>query len=296
MAATGRPPRARLHDRRRPDGVPDAGEDRAPDHAAARPAVRTSASASSSATRSRSRTTRRSSRRSRTTGSPRRSRSRPGRLRRPPAPGMTPSTGSGEVHAPTLVLTGTADEVVDPRNSELLAERIPGARLERFEGAGHLFFWQEPQRSSPCSRSSWDDDTGPLDPRPCTADAGPRGDRLPGARGHLRRTRGSLRRARPRALARRPDRDAHREHARARRALLGLREGGRDSHADLLASLAARDRLPARRRRAVALHRRGRVLGACGRGARPRVDAARGASPSESARALARPSRTIRCS
>jgi 3-oxoadipate enol-lactonase len=52
----------------------------------------------------------------------------------------------GEISAPTLVVTGTADEVVDARNSELLAERIPGARLERFEGAGHLFFWQEPER------------------------------------------------------------------------------------------------------------------------------------------------------
>jgi len=52
----------------------------------------------------------------------------------------------GEISAPTLVVTGTADEVVEPRNSELLAERIPGARLERFDGAGHLFFWQEPER------------------------------------------------------------------------------------------------------------------------------------------------------
>ena len=48
---------------------------------------------------------------------------------------------------PTLVVTGTADEVVDPRNSDLLAAKIPGARLERFEGAGHLFFWQEPDRA-----------------------------------------------------------------------------------------------------------------------------------------------------
>jgi pimeloyl-ACP methyl ester carboxylesterase len=52
----------------------------------------------------------------------------------------------GGIAAPTLVVTGTADEVVDPRNSELLAERIPGARLERFDGCGHLFFWQEPGR------------------------------------------------------------------------------------------------------------------------------------------------------
>lgn len=51
-----------------------------------------------------------------------------------------------EVHAPTLVLTGDADNVVDPRNSEVLAQRIADARLEVFHGAGHLFFWEEPER------------------------------------------------------------------------------------------------------------------------------------------------------
>ena len=40
---------------------------------------------------------------------------------------------------------GTEDGVVDPRNAGLLAEHIPGARLERFEGTGHLFFWEEPE-------------------------------------------------------------------------------------------------------------------------------------------------------
>ena len=49
------------------------------------------------------------------------------------------------IAAPTLVVTGTEDVVVDPRNSELLAERIPGARLERVPG-GHLFFWEDPTR------------------------------------------------------------------------------------------------------------------------------------------------------
>jgi pimeloyl-ACP methyl ester carboxylesterase len=51
----------------------------------------------------------------------------------------------GSIEAPTLVVTGTADAVVDPRNSELLAELLPAARLERFPG-GHLFFWEEPAR------------------------------------------------------------------------------------------------------------------------------------------------------
>jgi 3-oxoadipate enol-lactonase len=52
----------------------------------------------------------------------------------------------GEIRAPTLVLTGDEDAVVDPRNSELLAQRIPGARLEVFPGTGHLFFWERPER------------------------------------------------------------------------------------------------------------------------------------------------------
>jgi 3-oxoadipate enol-lactonase len=50
----------------------------------------------------------------------------------------------GEIAATTLVLTGTEDAVVDPRNADLLAEHIPDARLARFEGTGHLFFWEEP--------------------------------------------------------------------------------------------------------------------------------------------------------
>ena len=52
----------------------------------------------------------------------------------------------GEIAAPTLVLHGTADAVVDERNADLLGTRIPDARVERFEGAGHLLFWEQPDR------------------------------------------------------------------------------------------------------------------------------------------------------
>jgi 3-oxoadipate enol-lactonase len=52
----------------------------------------------------------------------------------------------GEIAAPTLVLHGTADRVVDPGNAPLLGGRIPGARVELIEGAGHLFFWERPDR------------------------------------------------------------------------------------------------------------------------------------------------------
>jgi 3-oxoadipate enol-lactonase len=52
----------------------------------------------------------------------------------------------GTLAAPTLVQTGDGDVVVDPRNSELLAEAIPDARLSVHPGCGHLFMWQEPER------------------------------------------------------------------------------------------------------------------------------------------------------
>jgi 3-oxoadipate enol-lactonase len=48
--------------------------------------------------------------------------------------------------APTLVVQGTDDKVIDPRNAELLGELIPNARVELFEGCGHLFFWEQPER------------------------------------------------------------------------------------------------------------------------------------------------------
>jgi pimeloyl-ACP methyl ester carboxylesterase len=52
----------------------------------------------------------------------------------------------GGIAAPTLILHGTEDSVVDSRNSALLALRIPDARVELFPGGGHLFFWEQPQR------------------------------------------------------------------------------------------------------------------------------------------------------
>jgi pimeloyl-ACP methyl ester carboxylesterase len=50
-----------------------------------------------------------------------------------------------EIAAPTLALTGGADVVIDPRNSELLAEWIPAARLQVVPDRGHLLYWEEPQ-------------------------------------------------------------------------------------------------------------------------------------------------------
>lgn len=50
---------------------------------------------------------------------------------------------AGGISAPTLLLHGTGDRVVDYRNSELLAQIIPGAELRLLADVGHLFFWEE---------------------------------------------------------------------------------------------------------------------------------------------------------
>lgn len=50
------------------------------------------------------------------------------------------------IQAPTLVLHGEGDHVVDPRNADLLVEQIPSARQVRLPGTGHLAYWEEPDR------------------------------------------------------------------------------------------------------------------------------------------------------
>ncbi len=52
------------------------------------------------------------------------------------------------LRVPTLVIHGTADELLASINGDLVASLIPGARLELLEGVGHLFFWEQPQRSA----------------------------------------------------------------------------------------------------------------------------------------------------
>lgn len=43
------------------------------------------------------------------------------------------------IEAPTLVITGTEDRVVPPRSSDVIARRIPRAKLVKVEGGSHAF-------------------------------------------------------------------------------------------------------------------------------------------------------------
>jgi pimeloyl-ACP methyl ester carboxylesterase len=62
--------------------------------------------------------------------------------------GHNTSERLAQIHVPTLVIHGTLDEMIPVQNGHMIAELISGSRLEIFEDVGHLFFWEEPQRSA----------------------------------------------------------------------------------------------------------------------------------------------------
>jgi pimeloyl-ACP methyl ester carboxylesterase len=58
-----------------------------------------------------------------------------------------------EIALPTLVVHGTLDELIPVHNGHMIAGLIPGADLEIFDGAGHLFCWERVQRSAALVRA-----------------------------------------------------------------------------------------------------------------------------------------------
>jgi pimeloyl-ACP methyl ester carboxylesterase len=54
----------------------------------------------------------------------------------------------GEILAPTLIVHGTEDGVLPFPNGELIASLMPAARFEVLDGVGHMFWWEQPQRSA----------------------------------------------------------------------------------------------------------------------------------------------------
>ena len=58
------------------------------------------------------------------------------------------------VKVPTLVVHRSGDRLVEPGHGRFVASQIPDARLVELEDENHLWFWRDPSRSSPRSRSS----------------------------------------------------------------------------------------------------------------------------------------------
>jgi 3-oxoadipate enol-lactonase len=57
------------------------------------------------------------------------------------------------VTTPTLVVHGTADEMIDYANSAHVVGLIPGATLHSFDGVGHLFWWEQPDATAELVRA-----------------------------------------------------------------------------------------------------------------------------------------------
>jgi pimeloyl-ACP methyl ester carboxylesterase len=54
----------------------------------------------------------------------------------------------GEISTPTLIVHGTEDGVLPYPNGRQIASLMPSARLETLEGIGHMFWWEQPERSA----------------------------------------------------------------------------------------------------------------------------------------------------
>jgi pimeloyl-ACP methyl ester carboxylesterase len=49
-----------------------------------------------------------------------------------------------QLHIPTMILTGTRDAIVVPKNARILSEAIPGAELIEIQNGGHAMMYQYP--------------------------------------------------------------------------------------------------------------------------------------------------------
>ncbi|MGB8646230.1 MAG: alpha/beta hydrolase [Anaerolineae bacterium] len=52
----------------------------------------------------------------------------------------------GEIKAPTLILFGAEDNVVNPENAELLRQKIPNSQVTILPGVGHMSVIEDPKR------------------------------------------------------------------------------------------------------------------------------------------------------
>src|SRR3954452_3180261 len=62
--------------------------------------------------------------------------------------GHDTSAQLSEVSTPTLIVHGTEDGVLPYPNGEQIAGLMPAAGLETLEGVGHMFWWEQPERSA----------------------------------------------------------------------------------------------------------------------------------------------------
>jgi 2-succinyl-6-hydroxy-2,4-cyclohexadiene-1-carboxylate synthase len=68
--------------------------------------------------------------------------------------GVEPSV-PGRVHAPLLVLAGTADRVRSMEQMAAFVDADPRRRLKAIPGAGHSVHWEQPQQCAEALQEFW---------------------------------------------------------------------------------------------------------------------------------------------
>ncbi len=63
----------------------------------------------------------------------------------------------GQLHVPTLVVSGGQDRAIPPHHAAMLAQGIPGARTATIAEAGHTRIWTHPDRLAEILMSWWDE-------------------------------------------------------------------------------------------------------------------------------------------
>jgi pimeloyl-ACP methyl ester carboxylesterase len=58
-----------------------------------------------------------------------------------------------QLSMPTLVIHGTEDQLLPVENGRLIAASVPGCSLEIFDGVGHMFVWEQPERAAQLVRA-----------------------------------------------------------------------------------------------------------------------------------------------
>ncbi len=53
-----------------------------------------------------------------------------------------------QITAPTLIIHGDADRLVPPANGDIVAAGIAGAEKLTLNGAAHMFFWEQPEKTA----------------------------------------------------------------------------------------------------------------------------------------------------
>ena len=68
--------------------------------------------------------------------------------------------------APTLLIWGSADPIMEPEVRTTLREALPHAQVKIFQGLGHNPFWEDPRGSAAVINAFLAGDSTPINPQP----------------------------------------------------------------------------------------------------------------------------------